>query len=252
VFQVHFPNYQTLESAAGVDPQGNPLTRSQTDKNVLDTLNTQATFSGAWPYPFEEPVVSIQAGYSLLYQRFADQSVVDQRGQLGDTQRQDFLNTLSAGVVYPRELRLRDAKMRLDSSISAALSHNGSNQNTFDASQVKYVPDAYSYYSYSVGPAVALSWGDSKKPATVSASLRYTRLQYLGRLAQEGSSVYTATHQHQDRYQLGLAYAYPVSPGFYLRAQANYLVTESNQAFEQFYSYSYRTSNYLMGFSFEY
>lgn len=252
VFRIRFPNYQSLESAAGTDPSGNPLNRELSDKNVLDTYNYQLSFSGARPFPYDDPKVSLQMSFSSLYRHYSDQHLVNLQGQLQSRGREDFLQTLSLGVGYPRQVRLWGNDCRLNSSLSASLSHNGSNQNSFDAAQTRFIFDAYSYYSYGLGPSFSLAWGDSKSPASVGLSFLYSRVQYTGRLAQDASGVYLPRHQYQDRYTATLGYSYPIAPGFNLKAQANFLWAASNQVYQTTYLYTYRTGNYLMGFTYDY
>ena len=254
-YMIRFPNYDSLESSAGVDPSGNPLGRELASRKVLDTYNFQLSASGSRPFPYEDPKVSLQASYSLTYVYFADQRLVNSKGQYNDHKpygRQDFLNTLGLSVAYPRPLDLFGHSTRLTSVFGVNLAYNGSNQNTFDASRTQFVSDAYSYASYGLGPSFSLAWGEAKRPTAVGVSLRYNRLQYLGRLSQQGEGVYTADHQYQDRTHLNLSYSYPISPGFYLKAQTNFLWVRSNQKYEKTYAYNYTTANYVMGFAWEY
>lgn len=252
VFRIRFPNYQSLESSAGVDPLGNPLGRELSNRNVLDSMNYQLSASVSRPFPYEDPVVSWQAGYSLMLQAFPDQNIVNQAGQLISSKRRDYLQTLSTSLGYPRPVRLAGRDFRLDSSLALSGSFNSSNQNTFDASRTQFVPDSYSYAGFGIGPSFTLAWGDVKKPAWLGASFRYGRTQYQGRLVQDGDGLYQASHQYQDRFHLGLFYGYPLAPGFNLKVQTNVLWARSNNAYEKTYSYNYRTANYLMGFTYEY
>lgn len=248
VYRIKFPNYETLESAAGVDPQGNPLGRELASKNVLDSWNVQASLSGSRPFPYDDPKVSVSGGYSLLYQRFPDQRLVNRRGAFENAMRNDFQQSLNAAVGHPS----RPWGLRLDSSFAASFVYNRSNQNTFDAARTQYIEDAYSYWSVGAGPAVTLSWGDRKRPTWASLGLRWSRVNFLGRLAQNADGLYLGEKQHQDRYIASVAYGYPIAPGFQLKVQTNWLWQSSNQAYEKTYAYTYRTANYLMGFTWEY
>jgi hypothetical protein len=252
VFRIRFPNYQSLESSAGVDPLGNPLGRELSNKNVLDTMNYQLSASATRPFPYDDPKVSLQAGYSIMVQDFRDQSIVDQRGQLISSKRRDYLQSLSASVGYPRPVSLGGKDFRLDSSLGLNGAFNSSNQNTFDAARTQFVPDSYSYAGFGLGPSFTLAWGDKKAPAWLGASFRYGRTQYQGRLTQDSDGVYQTSHQYQDRFSTSLNYGYPLSPGFSLKVQTNILWARSNNAYEKTYSYNYRTANYLMGFTYEY
>jgi len=252
VFRIRFPNYQSLESQAPTDPLGNPLNRAGFNRNTLDTYNTQFSAAGSMPYPAQEPVLSLQGGYSLLYQLYGDQNVIDSRDQIGSASRADFLQSLGGSVGYPRAARLFATDCRLDSKLNASFSYNRSNQNYFDANTTQFFSDAYTYYSYGMGPSVSLAWGETRHPAAVAASFSYTRFQYVARQAQDGNGAYTGSRLGQNLYQFGLSGIYPIAPGFSIRAQTNFFWARSNNAFEQTYAYNYRTANYLMGFTYEY
>lgn len=252
VYRIRFPDYQSLESQAPTDPLGNPLNRAGFNRNVLDTYNTQLTAAGTMPYPASEPVLALQGSYSLLYQRFSDQNVIDARDQIGGAGRADYWQSVGGSAGYPRPVRLFDTDCRLDSKLSASFAYNLSNQNYFDAKTTQFFADAYSYYSFGMGPSLSLAWGEAKHPTAVSASFSYTRFQYVARQAQDGNGTYTGSRLGQNLYQAGLSGVYPIAPGFSLRAQVNLLWARSNNQFEQSYAYNYRTANYLMGFTYEY
>lgn len=252
VFRIRFPNYQSLESKAPLDPLGNPLARAVFNQNVLDTYNFQASGAGALPYPLENPVVSLSGGYSFLYQYYMDQNLINQKDEVTSGQRNDVLQTLNLGVGYPRAVRFFGGEQRLEARFGLNLSYNGSNQSFFDVTTQQYFADAYSYLSYGFGPSASLSWGDQKRPTTVGTSLSWTRLAYLNRQSQNGAGIYTGSGLRQDLYAWGINFSYPISQAFYLKAQTNFLWARSNNTFETAYAYNYRTANYLMGFSFEY
>lgn len=252
VFRIRFPNFQSLESTSGTDPLGNPLHRENAGTDVLDTYNYQLSASGAVPYPFDDPKVSLSGGYSILYQDYHNETLVDSRGQLGTATRKDFLQTWNASLGYPKPVTLFGEDCRLDSSFGVNFALNMSNQNTFDAAQTQFIADSYSYADVGAGPSATLAWGDKKRPAAVAGSLRYDRTIYFGRQAQDGSGLYTGSRLVQDHYGLGLDYRYPIAPQFYLKAQANVLFVRSNNHFETTYSYNYTTENYLLGFTYEY
>jgi len=249
-YYVNFPHFVSLESKSGTDPNGNPLGRETAGAHVLDTLNNQVTLTATRPYPYEDPEVSLQGSYSFLWQRFPDQPLVDQAGQYLSANRQDFNQTLSFSVVYPRSLA--DDLYRLTSSAQLGFSHNGSNQNTYDAGQLQYVSDSYSYYSFFFGPSFNLSWGDKKQPQTAGLSFLWYRTQYAGRLTQDPNGLYNDQYQYQDRYLLTTAYSYPIAEHFRLTANANFLWATSNMSYEKTYQYKYNAVSYLFGFAYDY
>ena len=250
MYWIYFPHYNSLESKSGVDPSGDPLGRELAGTKVLNTFNKQFTVTASRPYPYDDPVVSLQGSYSFLWQIFKDQPLVDEAGRYLRRRREDYGQTVNLSVTYPRSFK--GDSLRLNSSFQTGLIYIGSNQNTYDAGQTKYVPDAYSYTTVLWGPSLNLSWGDKKKPQSAGLSFLWSRTQYSGRLAQDGSGLYTADCQHQNRYLLSLGYGYPVADHFRLTANTNFLWATSNQQFQATYKYTYNAANYFLGFTYDY
>ena len=252
VYRVRFPNYESLESKSGVDPLGNPLGRELASKRVLDTYNYQLSASGSRPCPYENPQFVLSGTYSFLYQDFLDQRLVNQRGQFDDSARKDFLQSVSGSIGRPIRTRVFGEDARLDLSLGLSLAYDRSNQNTYDAVFSRYVPQAYSYVLFGAGPAANFSWGDSKQPSWLSGSFRWSRQNFLGRLAQDGEGLYGSAKQRQDRYSLFFGYGHPIAPKLTLTVRTNLLWAQSNQKYEKTYSYTYRAISYLLGVNYEY
>lgn len=249
-FYTRFPNYNSLESKSGFDPTGSPLGRESAGVNTLDTVNQQVAASITAPYPADSPKVAVTAGYRLLWQKFLDQPLVNAAGQYMSENRQDFLHALSLSVVHPREVF--DGAARLSAGMTAGFNYQASNQNTYDATRTTFIPDAYSYRSFSIGPTTNLAWGDKENPTTAGLAFIYSNQSYFGRLTQTGAGAYTSDYQSTDRYTLGLSSGFPIAKNFRLIGQANFLWADSNQRFEQSYRYTYASANYLLGFSYDY
>lgn len=249
-FYTRFPNFKSLESKSGVDPAGNALGRETAGVRTLDTLNNQVTFSITRPVPYEKPVVALTMGYRLLWQKFHDQPLVNLAGQFQGENRQDFTNALTASVVHPREAF--GGKARLAYGFSGGFTYLGSNQNTYDAGQTRYIADSYSYRTLSMGPSVSASWGPKESASTASLGFTWSRQSYFGRLVQDANGLYQTDKQRHDRFQLSLGYGVPIAPNFRMLAQANMLWVDSNMRYEKTYRYSYNTANYLMGFTYDY
>ena len=252
VFRVRFPSYESLESRSGTDPLGNPLGRELASKHVLDTYNWQASVSGTRPWPFEDPKYVLSGSYSFLYKDFLDQRIVQTSGQFEDVARKDFLQSLGGSIMRPIPMRVFDGDGRLDLSMAMSFSYNRSNQNTFDATFARFLGDSYSYWTFGAGPAAVLSWGDKKAPAWTSASFRWNRQSYLGRLVQDEVGVYGSAKQKHDRYTFSLGYGYPLAPKLTLTFRTNILWAASNHKYQKNYAYAYRAMNYLIGVAYEY
>lgn len=249
-FYTRFPNFQSLESKSGVGADGLALGRETAGVRTLDTLNQQLSFTLTRPVPYDKPVLSLSLGYRLLWQKFHDQPLVNLAGQFVNENRQDFSNSLTASVMHPREVF--GGKARLSTAFNTGFSYTGSNQNTYDAGQTKYIPDSYSNWSFSAGPSSALSWGDKENLTTASVGFNWSRQNYAGRLVQDGNGLYQNDTQVQDRYNLSLGYGVPIATNFRMLAQANFQWVDSNMKFQKTYRYTYNTANYLLGFSYDY
>lgn len=249
-FITRFPNFQSLESQSGVDPSGQALGRERAGVNTLDTMNHQLSAAVTLPFPADNPKVSVSASYRILYQDYRDQPIIDLSGQPTTSGRQDFSNHLGFSAAIPK--LYRQGRLRAGYGFGLGFSHNGSNQNTYDAGQTRYIADSYSYYSVSAGPNASLSWGPKDKPTTATVGFTFSRTKYSGRLAQAGGGAYLDEKQATNRFLVSLGYAYPVGPNMHLKAQTNILRQTSNMRFEQSYKYNYTTANYLIGFSYDY
>ncbi len=252
IFRVRFPSYQSLESQSGVDPFGDPLGRELASKNVLDTYNIQLSASGSRPWPLNDPKLVLQGSYSFLYKAHTDQHIVIENGQFNNSNRRDYAQSLGGSVGKPIPMRVFGSDGRLDLNFGLNFALSKSNQNTFDATFARYIADSYSYWLIGAGPSATLSWGDKKAPSWTSASFRWNRQSYLGRLVQDEVGVYGSAKQYQDRYTLALAYGYPIAPNFTMTFKTNVLWASSNHKYNKNYAYAYRAMNYLLGVSYEY
>lgn len=251
-FRIRFPNYISLESQSGADPFGNPLGRELAPRRVLDSMNYQLSASGSRPFPFHDPVVVLTGAYGLLFKDFEEQRVVNAGGQYDRSRRRDWLQSLTGSVGRPIPVRPFDKEGRLDLSAGLQFAYNKSNQNTYDAAFAQFVRDAYSYWSLEFAPSATLSWGDKNTPDWLSASVRASRMQYLGRLTQNGSGLYGGSKQTHDRLVLGLGVGRALSPGLTLIWRVNGLWARSNHKYNENYAYDYRALNYTLGISWEY
>ncbi len=252
VFRVRFPQYESLESRTGTDPFGNPLGRELAPKNVLDTWNYQLSASGSRPFPYADPKYVLSGSYAFILKNYVDQRLVNAAGQFEAGGRRDLYQTLGGSIGRPIPAKLFGADGRLDLNLALNFAFNKSNQNTFDATFARYVPDAYSYWSAGLGPGATYSWGDRKRPTWTSASLRFSRQYYLGRLVQDGDGAYGSSKQSHDRWNFSLGYGYPIAPKLTMTFRANFMWATSNHKFQRNYTYDYRAANYIIGLNYEY
>ncbi|MDE2237813.1 MAG: hypothetical protein KGK30_07980, partial [Elusimicrobia bacterium] len=244
---VHFPNYTSLESQAATQFQGQSLARELVGDHVLDTQNVLLTVSADGPLPDR---LILEGTGSFLYQRYPNQHVVAPSGDLSQPLREDLITSLAGSLKAPRRL---DDGLRLLGALDAAVSYDSSNQNSFDATQIHYLPYYYNFGELRVGPSVKIMAGPEDKAVVLSMGFTYWYRRYPYRPTQDPSSgVYnpgSPTHTHDWMFSSSLSY--PMAPHFGMLLAFQFGRAESNQTFQQFYRYDYDTANYLIGFSYD-
>ena len=250
VFRVRFPSYESLESRSGVDPFGSPPAASSPRSTRLIPTTGRPRLRQP-PLAHRDPKFVLSGSYSFLYKDFLDQRIVQNTGQFADVARRDFQQSLSGSVGRPIPVHVFGADGRLDLSLGLNFSYNLSNQNSFDATFVRFLDDSYSYWTLGAGPGAMLSWGDKKEPSWTSASFRWTRQTYLGRLVQDSVGVYGSAKQARPVHVLG-GVRLPDAPKLTMTFRTNILWAASNHQYQKNYSYTYRAMNYLIGVAYEF
>jgi hypothetical protein len=242
----HFPNYGSLESAAALDFQGQPLARELVGDRVLDGHTNMLTLGLSAPVGQR-----MSTDWTLVLRRrsFPNQRLVDASGGLKEDGREDLSTSLSASLRLPVEL---DPRTRLSASLSAGFAQTRSNQGSYDARNLRFIPGFYDFLEFSVGPGVALSLGDEREPVTVSLAGGWSLRRYPGRPAQDTLGTYGSEMLRQSQWTWSLAASYPMAPRLRMVFSLRAARASSNQGFERFYSYDYGTTDCLMGFSYDY
>jgi hypothetical protein len=144
------------------------------------------------------------------------------------------------------------AEAKLLSGVRVSASNLVSNQNSYDARRTQFLPKYYNYTQFGMGPEAKLVWGDERQPITWSASAGWSHRRYPHRPTQDASGTYQSATLDQDNWTFSTTLSYPMAPRFKLLFNLQHGRTESNQGFEQFYSYNYSATNYMFGFSYDY
>lgn len=245
-FQTAFPNYTSLESQAATQFAGQSLARELVGDHILDTQN--AMFNIGADGPIAERFV-VEGGATVLYSRFPNQHLVDQAGNLTTPLRNDIQSSVMTGLKMPTEL---NSDLRLLPALEFAGTYVSSNQNSFDATQTRFLPYFYNYAELRVNPSFKVLVGDPKTPIVWGLNTNYWYRRYPHRFTQDQNGLYQSDHIYTANWMVGSSLTYPMAPHFNLVFNFQYGRGTSNQHFEQFFTYNYTVTNYLFGFSWNY
>ncbi|MBI4803302.1 MAG: autotransporter outer membrane beta-barrel domain-containing protein [Elusimicrobia bacterium] len=252
-YHIGFMNYSSLESIIK-DSQGNAMARELAGRSVLDSYNHSLTFGGTAQGPWRSYA---EGNLVTTLRLFPEQHVVSGTGDYKNSTRRDLSNQLSAALKIPREIW---GSWKAVGGARLAAGFNISNQNSYDAQRFKYLKNYYDSTSIRAGVDLNLyrkmpagrSGGTEERPLEFSLSATLGRISYGGRLAQAASGLYRGARIYQNEAVLGVGVSYPIAPHFTWTSQFGYGRQTSNQDFERLYKYNFTTTNYRIGFSYEY
>lgn len=245
VFAGAFPNYTSLESKAGVDPFGRPLARESAGRRVLD--HRGQALSAAATRAFGR--YAIDATLRLQRAEFPESRLVDASGALGGGTREDYSTTLGAALRTPGEL---NTDRRVLASLELAWTTNASNQSSFDARRGLHQPGHYSFTDLRLGAGAHAAVGGVRRPVAWSAGVSWSRRTYPHRHPQDPVGSYLGGRLVQDTWLLSTGLKVPVDSRISLAASLQHARADSNQRYEQLYTYRYAVTNYLLGVQYEY
>lgn len=251
-YNIRFVNFTSLESIIK-DSQGNSMARELAGKAVLDSYNHALTFGATAEAPWR---TYAEGGLVNTLRLFPDQHVVGGTGDYRNSTRRDFSSQLLLAWRAPRDL---GAGWKGVGGLRGSAGFNISNQNSYDAQRVKFLDNYYDSYSLRAGldlsfsRALAPRRGEKQsRPLELSLSATMGRLNYKGRSAQAASGLYLGDKIYQNETVLNIGLSYPVAPHFVWTSQFGCGRQTSNQSFEKLYRYNFSTTNYRIGFGYEY
>ncbi|MBI4802083.1 MAG: hypothetical protein HY796_06130 [Elusimicrobia bacterium] len=242
-YSVKYPNYSTLlsQSATVIDTTTFNELSQNAGADTMDNVNHRLAFGYTW---FPEPLV-LTAGYDFIYRSYGDQALVTQPAA-GSAY---FKSDKRTDLVQNAGFKITQNMKPLLLSARAHVAYLSSNQNSYDSSRTKYIPDYYDYFELGVAPAVTFGL---KNGAQFGFSVAYKRLYYLGRFKQDISGNYSPDKIKQDTWLTSLSARYPLMSRFFARASYNYQLSSSNMRYEANYRYNYRANTYLFGVEWEF
>lgn len=239
-YTLRFPNYESLESSVTASGLGRELA----GKNTLDSDNLMTTLG------FEGAFGRIKSGLRLvsIAKNYPDQTVVTESGDFSASKRKDSFLAADINAGYPYKLK---EGLLIMPVVSLQFVTNDSNQGHYDARKTKYIPDYYDYGTTGFGLGADFLLG-REKPVALSLSFISARQAYKDRLSQDIDGNYLAEKIYSDESVITLTFAQQIAGGFKLRFITSFVDSKSNMKYEKTYTYNYTTSNYLMGFSYEF
>ncbi|HAH32308.1 MAG TPA: hypothetical protein DCL44_08345 [Elusimicrobia bacterium] len=252
-YNIGFVNFSSLESIIK-DSQGNSMARELAGRSVLDSSNHSLTFGGTLQGPWRSYA---EGNLVTTLRLFPDQYVVTQTGDFINSTRNDISSQLSLAWRIPREI---SGNWKAVAGVRLAAGFNTSNQNSYDAQRFMYLKNYYDSTSIRAGVDLSLnkkrpagqSGGNEERPLAISLSATLGRVEYSGRPAQDASGLYLSDKIYQNEAVLGFDVSYHIAPHFVWTSQFGYGRQTSNQNFEKLYKYNFSTTNYRIGFSYEY
>ena len=245
-YRLQFPNYVSLESQTqGL--QAGSLARELAGRHVIDSDNH--AFNAA--IDVETPWRSFaQAEAGVTLRRFGDQHIVAGSGDLTPAVRSDTVLSAAVSWRVPRQL---NATWKTAPALGIAYTRNDSNQNSYDAERVTFLPRYYDSRAWRLSADAPLSHLiGADRWLELTAVGAWERTDYPGRLVQDAAGTYGASAIHTDAVTAALRVSWPLVPHFRWTASLETGRQSSNMHFEKLYQYNYSTFAYLMGFSWEY
>lgn len=132
-------------------------------------------------------------------------------------------------------------------NLDLAVDWNNSNQNFYDGAFGQREPGFYDYLSVGGGPSLTWTPSGNEGPG-LTASLSLTNRTYDGRLVRHSDGSYTRSKQADFEQRYGLDGRWPIfTKGLALVGGLDYLLSSSNQGFEQNLRYTYDLFNANLG-----
>ncbi|MDO8806671.1 MAG: hypothetical protein Q7R35_19835, partial [Elusimicrobiota bacterium] len=252
-YHIGFVNFVSLESIIK-DSQGNSMARELAGSSVLDSNNHSFSFGGTVQGPWRSYA---EGSLAATFRLFPDQHVVNKTGEYRNTTRNDISNQLSLAWRVPREI---SGSWKGVGGVRLAAGYNRSNQNSYDAQRLTFLKDYYNSTSIRAGVDLNFyhklpaqhSGGKEDRTLELNLSATLGRVGYLGRQAQDPSGLYLGDKIYQNEAVVGIGVSYPIAPHFVWTSQFGYGRQSSNQNFERLYRYNFTTTNYRIGFGYQY
>lgn len=237
IYQVKYPNYKSLASQGF----GSEL---KTSTNVLDFNAIDLSFTTT--RIFYKPGNSRLNLYLLISNRnFPDQKIIKKDGTLSDDLRKDTY--LSLGAAFQRKIDKK--KVQHFVSGAMAITALNSNQNSFDADNLKFIPEFYSYSEIKIYPTYGIIYKNFDIYGTLDFSLRNYK-----RFAQDEDGNYLDAKiiQGITTFRIDAYYRIPGVKNLTGMITGAVRSSSSNTKFEKVYRYNYSSENFLIGINYSF
>jgi len=239
---LHFPNYQSLES-----DQSGDQARELAGTNVLDSNIHMLSLRGHTPLPGR---FGLDVSGFFAPRMYEDQHVVTLSGLFTPSTRLDTASGVN--LALGRSFRGPKSSM-LAASVLYGYAGLQSNQNHYDARLTAFIPDFYDYDQQSMGAELRTGFGRTYAgPMTFDVGTTYTRRNYRSRPIQDAEGAFLGEKLSTTETAVSAAFGYPLTRNIRARVSTSFGRTRSNNKFEQLYRYNYSNANYQFGFAYEY
>jgi len=233
-----YPNYQALISDPRLTSTG---ITNQAGTHVLDYHGHDVAL--AYELGDVDQRWNLSLNFDWIRQGFTDQKTVLDLGQFEDENRADDIYVLGMQSQWSLSEHWR-------TQFNLTTMYNTSNQNAFDANQLKFIPRYYNFIDNQLTPSITWSLNDRKWETTLGLIYGYRR--YSHRLTQDGSGFYEDKLIYSQNRGASIVVRYRIWKNLFGMLTGNVLTYWSNTRYEVNYPYNYTTYNYLGGLSFEY
>lgn len=242
-YWLSFPNYTSLESQTGSDMQ-----RELAGKDVINSRNL--AFTAGMNGRLDRFLWDASAGYAR--QGFPSQHVVNSMGLFNTDTRADNLGTVNGTLKYP--VKLSPVSV-FTPGINVTGIYNNSNQNSYDATNAKYIPGFYNYGKLRAGidadyRRIVPEYKD--KYLVLNLGFSYGRTSYGSRLVQDAAGSYGSDSVYLNEYVGRLFGSYPIAQKFDVIGSIMYGKQTSNMGYEKVFAYNFNIFTYLAGVKYEF
>ncbi|MCH7505619.1 hypothetical protein IID04_08325 [PVC group bacterium] len=237
----NYPNFISLASLASV---------TDIERHEKNYIGTKPTFR----YMYKKPRFSVIFSYSPLYKLYVDKKTINIDGVLTDHKRKDWLHYGSIDTTwFPEESRFIYNLVLTTIINDSNQGYYDANGTPFDLTDDTFTPQYYDYWSLIVNPNIIYPIKlENGHNFIFKFGYAYMIRSYDDRQVQLADATYTNNDQLDESHTIKGQITYPLSDNFSVIGSANFTLAKSNQEFETFYRYTYRSFYATAGVRYSY
>ncbi len=240
-FKREYPNYQSVLFL--FDPNGTTEIDEKDFYGYKANLSFDSRSRSGWSWGLE--TIS-------LYKDYTDKQTIDSNGiRTGDT-RQDFAQYVNGYAIYSL---CSEFTLRLDGQFVVNVSNLDfyDTHNTLSPADDDFIEKYYDYFIFNFKPSMIYTKNIEKdKNFVASVGYELNVFYYPGRKTQDPQGIYQDKDEQDFTHTFTLQTSYPVTKQIAWVTLLSYTIANSNQEFEQFYTYNYNLWSAVTGVSIKY